>query len=106
MHYTDYIWYGLISVFIHPDFIFTFAYLILYVISFPIHECCGPLQCCNHISTSRLPVNKRKDAQKLAQLILAKIQSKYNNEGDEDTANCVSISALENAFGNLDIKTN
>lgn len=64
------------------------------------------IQCCNQISTSRSSVNKRKDAQKLAQLILAKIQAKYNDEGDEETANCVSISALENAFGNLDIKSN
>lgn len=51
-------------------------------------------------------MNKRKDAQKLAQLILAKIQAKYNNEADDDdTVNCVSLPALENAFGNLEIKS-
>lgn len=51
-------------------------------------------------------MSKRKDAQKLAQLILQKIQAKYNSEADADTINCVSIPALENAFGNLDIKSN
>lgn len=54
---------------------------------------------------SRSSVNKRKDAQKLAQLIMTKIQAKYNNEADDETVNCVSIPALENAFGNLDIKS-
>lgn len=63
-------------------------------------------QCCNQISASRSTVNKRKDAQKLAQLILKKIQSKYDTEADDETVNCVSIPALENAFGNLDIKSN
>lgn len=64
------------------------------------------LQCCNQISNSRLTVNKKKDAQKLGQLILKKIQAKYDTEADEDTVNCVSITALENAFGSLDIKSN
>ncbi|XP_055324291.1 ER membrane protein complex subunit 2-A-like [Sitodiplosis mosellana] len=66
----------------------------------------GLYLCCNQISGSRSTVNKRKDAQKLAQLILTKIQAKYNNEAEDDTINCVSIPALENAFGNLDIKSN
>lgn len=62
-------------------------------------------QCCNHISTSRAAVNKRKDAQKLAQLILSKIQAKYDNEADPETVKNMSVSALENAFGNIDIKS-
>lgn len=62
-------------------------------------------QCCNHIINSKASVNKRKDAQKLAQYALTEIQAK-STTGDEKTKNDKYIGALENAFGNLELKSN
>lgn len=62
-------------------------------------------QCCNHIINSKASVNKRKDAQKLATYALTEIQAK-SALGDEKTKNEKYIGALENAFGNLDLKSN
>lgn len=53
-----------------------------------------------------MAVNKRRDAEKLGQLILTKIQEKYNNEADDDASKFVATTALENAFGNLEIRSN
>lgn len=89
----DCIWYVLSSAFKeHSNFlqqlrlIFQFSYL----------------QSCNHISSSKQPVTKRKEAQKLAQTVLATIQSLYAEQKSSDK----HINALENAFGTLEIKSN
>lgn len=50
-------------------------------------------------------MNKRKDAQKLANYVLTEIQAK-SSVGDEKTKNDKYIGALENAFGNLELKSN
>jgi len=63
----------------------------------------GLYLCCNHIANSKSSVNKRKDAQKLAQITWTKIQSIYSSD---KSIKSIGLSALENAFGNLDIKSN
>lgn len=62
-------------------------------------------QCCNHIISSKAPVNKRKEAQKLAQLLLTKIQTRYADNGDEVAEKSFEVSALEQAFAGLELKT-
>lgn len=61
-------------------------------------------QCCNHIVSSKAPVNKRKDAQKLAQLLLTKIQTKYVEGSEKATEKNTTVSALEQAFASLELK--
>lgn len=50
-------------------------------------------------------MNKRKDAQKLASYALTEIQAK-STVGNTKTKNDKYIGALENAFGNLELKSN
>ncbi|KAJ6639113.1 ER membrane protein complex subunit 2 [Pseudolycoriella hygida] len=65
----------------------------------------GLYLCCNHIINSKASVNKRKEAQKLASYVLSEIQSK-SCVGNEKAKNDKYIGSLENAFGNLDLKSN
>lgn len=67
------------------------------------------LQCCGHIINSKATLAKRKEAQKLSQWAIKKIEA-LTAGGGGDTNNkkgqSSGISALENAFGGLDIKGN
>lgn len=69
-------------------------------------------QCCGHIANSKAPLNKRKEAQKLAQWTIAQIQAKtatpaaaLSSKGDKSTGKQPKedVAALEQAFGGLDI---
>lgn len=59
-------------------------------------------QCCNHIANSKQSVTKRKEAQKLGQSVLSTIESKYSELNSSNK----HVSALESAFGSLEIKSN
>lgn len=65
---------------------------------------CDIFQCCGQISNSKATVNKRKEVQKVAQWALSQISSKTNK--NPKIKNQKHIAALENAFGNLEIKSN
>lgn len=55
------------------------------------------------MANSKQPVAKRKEAQKMAQTVLASIQTKYS---EEESATEKHVAALESAFGSLEIKSN
>uniref|UniRef100_A0A023EP50 ER membrane protein complex subunit 2 n=1 Tax=Aedes albopictus TaxID=7160 RepID=A0A023EP50_AEDAL len=72
----------------------------------------GLFLCCGHIANSKAPLNKRKEAQKLAQWTIAQIQAKtatpaaaLSSKGDKSTGKQPKedVAALEQAFGGLDI---
>jgi tetratricopeptide (TPR) repeat protein len=65
----------------------------------------GLYLCCNHIALSKAQIAKRKEAQKLASWALQKI-SEITEKSKGKSSNLSGVSALEAAFGNLDIKTN
>lgn len=65
----------------------------------------GLYLCCNHIALSKAQIAKRKEAQKLASWALQKI-SGITNKSKGKSSNLTDVSAVEAAFGNLDIKTN
>ncbi|KAL7022507.1 hypothetical protein ACKWTF_012274 [Chironomus riparius] len=65
----------------------------------------GLYLCCNHIALSKAQIAKRKEAQKLASWALQKI-SEITEKSTGKSSNLTGVSALEAAFGNLDIKTN
>lgn len=71
----------------------------------------GLFLCCGHIANSKAPLNKRKEAQKLAQWTIAQIQEKTGKaQSALPKAGKLSekqpkdeIAALEQAFGGLDM---
>lgn len=97
----------------------------LFLVSVPyyVQESCSwnsdrfrtfPLQCCGHISNSKLVIGKRKEAQKLAQWAMAQIQARTQptakdtkgaiKTGKSKAAGCEDeLQALEQAFGGLDV---
>jgi hypothetical protein len=68
-----------------------------------------PPQCCGHLSSSKAPINKRKEAQKLASWALSKISQINKEKLPKSKASKTSgddIAALEAAFGSMDAKLN
>lgn len=55
---------------------------------------------------SKATVTKRKEAQKLSQWTLKKIEALTASDKTNKKGHASNISALENAFGNLEIKGN
>jgi len=74
----------------------------------------GLYLCCGHIAGSKAQVNKRKEAQKLASWALSKIsqitnaneKSQKHSKSPKKTSEPDDVTALEAAFGNLEVKLN
>ncbi|GAB0096541.1 ER membrane protein complex subunit 2 [Sergentomyia squamirostris] len=65
----------------------------------------GLYLCCGHISNSKATLSKRKEAQKLGQWALSQITEKTKKKSKDDKSSKY-IQALDQAFGNLDLKSN
>lgn len=78
---------------------------------FLIHFCALSSQCCGHIANSKAPLNKRKEAQKLAQWTIGQIQAKTASHAavlakggkSSEKQPKEDVAALEQAFGGLEI---
>uniref|UniRef100_A0A1B0CR55 ER membrane protein complex subunit 2 n=1 Tax=Lutzomyia longipalpis TaxID=7200 RepID=A0A1B0CR55_LUTLO len=65
----------------------------------------GLYLCCGHISNSKATLSKRKEAQKLGQWALSQITEKTRKKSKNDKSDKY-IQALDQAFGNMDLKSN
>uniref|UniRef100_A0A6B2EID9 ER membrane protein complex subunit 2 n=1 Tax=Phlebotomus kandelakii TaxID=1109342 RepID=A0A6B2EID9_9DIPT len=65
----------------------------------------GLYLCCGHISNSKATLSKRKEAQKLGQWALAQVTEKTKKKSKNEKSSKY-IQALDQAFGNLDLKSN
>lgn len=75
----------------------------IFVKSLSQYKClCFYFKCCGHIATSKAPINKRKEAQKLSSWAMSKITQNTSTKNEEND----DIAALEAAFGNLDARIN
>ncbi|XP_055697873.1 ER membrane protein complex subunit 2-like [Phlebotomus papatasi] len=73
--------------------------------SYNIRALYGLYLCCGHISNSKATLSKRKDAQKLGQWALSQITEKTRKKSKNEKCSKY-IEALDQAFGNLDLKSN